>query len=105
MLRNLKENIIKNLNKEDFNNTDTVIQHQIDPETKSLSAEEMLEQLRNHLNTDEESSEVKESNRETMEKEWLMNKHKYQELKLMTLNIMKLLLKINAVNANVSNCR
>ena len=33
----------------------------------------MLEQLRNHLNTDEDSSEVKESNRETIGKRMVMN--------------------------------
>ena len=103
LLKNLKKNILDNLNnKEEFDDTDTVIDHQIDPETKSFSAEEMMEQLRIHLNSDkgEESGDIKESNRESIGKRMVNEKAQVSRVD----DVVKHHEEIanNAVNANVS---
>lgn len=104
LLKNLKKNILDNLNnKEEFDDKDTVIDHQIDPETKSFSAEEMMEQLRIHLNSDkgEESGDIKESNRESIGKRMVNEKAQVSRVD----DVVKHNEEIannNAVNANVS---
>ena len=42
LLKNLKENILNNLNNTDFNNTDSTIEHTIDEKSRLLNPEEML---------------------------------------------------------------